>query len=82
MSDIYVRGLPVDKKERLKKLAIQNGYKNLSPYLVTVLGRLAESNEVVDLDRRYQKNIELMIEALDANTKALKSFVEIYGGEG
>lgn len=81
MADFIVRGISEDKLVRLSKLAQINGYNSRNEYVNSILSRVAESNEVEDLDRQYRELQNRMMEQLTANTNALKTFVDIYGGE-
>ncbi len=81
MNELKIRNVSPATSARLKELAKKNGYSSLQGYLLNIVTRVAESNEVEDLDRQYRELQNRMMEQLTANTNALKTFVDIYGGE-
>lgn len=81
MNELRIRYVSDGTSAKLKELARKNGFSSLQGYLLNIVTRVAESNEVEDLDRHYRELQNRMMEQLNANTKALQTFVELYGGE-
>lgn len=74
---ISVRGLPVDKLNRVKELARLSG-KSLNAFIVDLLSDVAERSEVQALDNKYTELQKQTLAVLELNIKELQKVQEIY----
>ncbi|MHC5250717.1 hypothetical protein [Enterococcus sp. LJL90] len=73
---ISVRGLPVDKLNRVKELARLSG-KSLNAFIVDLLSDVAERSEVQALDNKYTELQKQTLAVLELNIKELQKVQEI-----
>lgn len=83
-NEIKIRGIDLDKKARLIKMADAQG-KSLNRFLLEQLNRLAERHEVMETETKYSELVNMMGVIIEKNTKVMEECQEmiqvISGGE-
>ncbi|MGM0285756.1 MULTISPECIES: hypothetical protein [unclassified Enterococcus] len=82
--EIKIRGIDVDKKARLIQMATAQN-KSLNQFLLDYVTRLAERQEVMEMETKYSEVIGMMATVIEKNTQILNEvslFIQVMtGGE-